>query len=329
MADREFVFGHPEVRKILQEKFIPLAMDDWYLRRQNDDNGKFFIAMTEASPRAGVGDDTRQGRYVFTAAGKFLGFNNNRGPDRILAMLRKSLAAFEKLPAAERAPQEGTGEVKPEPRFFRPLPKNGAVVKVYTRVLEREPNGPLRACAAPEGPNESFEHRGFGAAIDHFWLREEDVKRLIPDRDATASVPVPFPEVLAQRMARFHLADNTRGEPPHWRRDEVKAIAFTVTPESPVRAKLSGTVHLETKDGRRGFAGTLDGWLEHRNGKLTELKAAVTGEHWGDSPLTRGARPGKTPVGFAFLLCADPKPADRVPPQASRWLEGYYEPDRN
>ena len=45
MADREFVFSQPEVQRVIREKFIPLAMDDWYLRRQSDANGKFFLKM--------------------------------------------------------------------------------------------------------------------------------------------------------------------------------------------------------------------------------------------------------------------------------------------
>jgi hypothetical protein len=329
VADREFVFSNPDVQKLLREKFIPLAMDDWYLRRQNEENGKFYMAMTEASPRGGAGDNTRQGRYVFTATGKFLGFNNNRGPDRILPMLRQSLSVWDKLPPAERKPPGEIGPVKPEARFFRPLPQNGAVVKVYTRVLEKKPDGSLSACTVPADTEKTYEHRGFDAAIDHLWLREEDVKRLIPGAGSKQGAAIPFPAVVAQRIARFHLTDNTRGEPPHWSRDEVKKAEFFLTPESATRAKLSGVVHLETKDGKRGFTGTLDGWLEHRNGKLTDLRAAVAGDNWGDSALTRGARPGRTPIGFALVLCPDPKAADRVPPQASRWLEGYYEPDRN
>jgi hypothetical protein len=325
VADREFVFSHPDVQKLLKDKFVPLAMDDWYLRRQSDENGKFYIAMTESSPRAGAGDNTRQGRYVFTATGKFLGFNNNRGPDRILAMLRQSLAAWEKMPERDRRPSAAIGEVRPEPRFHRPLPKNGAVVKVYTRVLEKKPDGTLGVCTASTSENENYEHRGFDAAIDHLWLREAEVKALLPGGDSKPGVPIPFPMVVAQRLARFHLTDNTRGEPPHWNRDEVRKAEFFVTPESSGRAKLTGSVHLETMNGKRGLTGTLDGWLEHRNGKVTELKAAVVGDHWGDSPLTHGARPGKKPIGFALLLCPNPKAADSVPPQGSRWLEGYFE----
>jgi hypothetical protein len=329
VADREFVFGHPDVQKLIIEKFVPLAMDDWYLRRQKDENGRFFMAMTAASPRGDAGDSTRQGRYVFTAAGKFLGFNNNRSPERILAMLRQSLAAYDKLPEQDRKPEGQIGEVKPEARFDRTPPKNGAIVKVFTRVLEKDAEGGLRTCAAPASGEGNFQQRGFGAAIDHLWLREEDLKNLLPAKEAKPGSPIPFPSVLSLRLARFHLCDNSRGEPPHWTRSEIKKAEFFLTPESAGRAKVTGSVHLETKDGKRGFTGTMDGWLEYKNGKLTEWKSVVTGEHWGEANTTAGARPGKSPIGFAFVLCPKPAPADTVPPQGSRWLQGYYEAERD
>jgi hypothetical protein len=328
VADREFVFGQPEVRKLITEKFVPLAMDDWYLRQQKDDNGRFFMAMTAASPRGDAGDNTRQGRYVFTAAGKFLGFNNNRDPERVLKTLRDSLAAYHKLPENERKPEGEIGAVTPEPRFDRTPPRNGAIVNVSTRVLEKKPEGGLETCSAPPQEDGSLHHRGFGAAIDHLWLREEDIKGLLPSPDAKPGERIPLPNALTVRIARFHLCDNTRGEPPHWTRGEIKKAEFFLTPESSGRAKITGTVQLETKNGKRGFTGEMDGWLKYKNGKLTEWKAVVTGEHWGQGQYTPGARPGKTPIGFAFVLCPKPAPADLVPPQGSRWLQGYYEADQ-
>ncbi len=328
MADREFVFSNPEVQKLIREKFVPLAMDDWYLRRQQDAHGVFFREMTRESPRGGAGDNTRQGRYVFTATGKFLGFNNNRGPDRILAMLRDSLAKWEQLPEADRKPASLDGKVRLQPQYERTPPKDGAVVKVFTRVLERSGDN-LTACTPPPREDGKFEHRGLGAAVDHLWLTAGDLQQLLPDKDAEPGAPVPLPRAVAQRIARFHLTDNTRGEPPHWQKEEVKSLTFTLTPERAGRARLSGAYHLETRDGKRGCSGTLDGWLEYQDGRLTALQAAATGEHWGDGPFTRGSRPGKSPIGFAFLLCPDPKPADSIPPQAARWLDGYYDPDRN
>ena len=329
MADREFVFSNPEVQKLIREKFVPLAMDDFYLRREQDEHGKFFMAMTKESPRGNAGDSTRQGRYVFTAAGKFLGFNNNRSPERILAMMRESLAKWEKLPDDQRKPAGEIGAVKLEPRFDRTLPKDGAVVKVFTRVLDRAADGTLTVCTPPPRAEDNFEHRGLGAAVDHLWLNAADLKALLPPADAKKGTAIPLPHKIAQRLARLHLVDNTRGEPAQWKKDEVQKAEFTLTPESATRARLTGQFHMETKDGKRGCTGTLDGWLEYKSGHITACQAAATGEHWGDGPYTAGSRPGKTPIGFALTFCPQPSPADSVPPQGSRWLEAYYDPDRD
>ena len=306
MADREFVFSQPEVQRVIREKFIPLAMDDWYLRRQSDANGKFFLKMTEASPRGTAGTATRQGRYAFTAAGTCLGFNNNRGPDRLLRMLKESLAKWDKLPPTNRAPSGEIADAPREATYHRPLPKGGAVIKVFTRVLERGPDGAFTHCAAPADADGKFEHRGFGAAVDHLWLRAEDVTTLLPPADAPTGKPIPLSPALALRLARFHLVDNTRGEPSQWSRAEVRSLALALVPESAGRARLEGEMHLETKDGRRGFTGKLVGHLTHAKGKLIAFEAVVIGDHWGESALTRGARPGRTPIGFGFQFVADP-----------------------
>ena len=44
--------------------------------------------------------------------------------------------------------------------------------------------------------------------------------------------------------------------------------------------------------------------------------------------FTRGARPGRTPLGVVFAVAAGDRPADRVPPQGSRWLRGYQEAEK-
>ena len=55
---------------------------------------------------------------------------------------------------------------------------------------------------------------------------------------------------VAERVLRFHLVDNTRGEPTHWRRGDVRAqsLALTVTAATPdgVELRLDGSAVLAT-----------------------------------------------------------------------------------
>jgi hypothetical protein len=329
VADREFVFSNPDVQRLIREKFVPLAMDDWYLRRQNDPEGRFFREMTRESPRGNAGDATRQGRYVFTASGRFLGFNNNRGPERLVAMLEDALAKWEKLPDSDRKTAGPVSQPTREARYDRRPPSGGAVVKVHTRVLERAGSGKFQPVTPPARSDDDFQHRGFGAAVDHLWLTADDLKALVPPAGSAVGKAIPVPPAIAQRIARYHLVDGTRGEPPHWSKEEAKTVTLTLTPASAGRATLAGEFHMETKDGSRGFQGTLTGWIDTKDGALSDFTAVATGNHWGESPLTKGARPGKSPIGFAFRLCPQPGPADSIPPQAARWLDGYYDPARN
>ncbi|CAN5904742.1 hypothetical protein BH23PLA1_BH23PLA1_22160 [soil metagenome] len=59
---------------------------------------------------------------------------------------------------------------------------------------------------------------------------------------------------------------------------------------------------------------------------LTRFDVVALGDHWGEGPYTRGARPGRAPLGVAFQLVNGQQPADRIPPQASRYLPGYWNP---
>ena len=88
MADRLLVFANSEVQKLLKENFITVAADDWYQRRRKDKVGEYFAKVVDQSPRKGV--HTKQGHYIFTATGKLLGFNNNRGPEKRLAMMKNA-----------------------------------------------------------------------------------------------------------------------------------------------------------------------------------------------------------------------------------------------
>ena len=165
MADRLLVFANPEVQKLLKEEFIPVAANDWYQRRRQDTEGEFFRKVADQGPRK---SGTRQGHYVLTAGGKLLGYNNNRGPERRLAMMREALKKWGELPKGERSAKVGEAG-KPDGQFYRALPKGAQVVKVYTRALEKKGER-MEALPADE--------IGSQAAVDHLWFQKEEVAEL-------------------------------------------------------------------------------------------------------------------------------------------------------
>ena len=154
--------------------------------------------MVEQSPRKA--NQTKQGHYVLSAGGKFLGFNNNRGPERRLKMMWEALEKWEKVRDQEKGleiPSEG----KADERYHHELPEGAQIIKVFTRCLG-EQDGTLKKMA---------NHQvGRQAAVDHLWLRRKEIAAL---GRLVALGGGEFPEYLALRIPRFHLLDNTRGEP--------------------------------------------------------------------------------------------------------------------
>lgn len=328
---RASTWADPVILKLAQSEFIPVAADDWYQRRRQDDEGEFFRKVADQGPRKGQGGSTRQGVYAFTATGKLLGYRNHPDPDVMRKFVVDSLKAWQKLPAKERMPDavQVAERVNVDKQYQRELPSGGAVVNVYTRILDKEANGDLTvgSCKFPGGDK---------PAHDHLWLLPEDIGALLPV-SVQPGANFEVPERLALRIARFHLVDNTRGEPPFWGRAHVQSGKLTATVEKvdgdKVALKLEGQFLLASKaEGRndRGFDVHLLGHVRGNRAarKLEKFDLVALGDHWGEGPFTRGARPGRTPLGVVFELSEGTSPADRVPPQAAREWSNYERAER-
>jgi hypothetical protein len=333
VAGRVLTFADPEIIRLAREEFIPVAGDDWYQRRRQDAEGEFFRGVADQGPRKGQGGATRQGIYVFTADGKLLAYRNHHDPAVMRTVLQEGLRAWNKLPAAQRQP--GAVKVpqlaKVDATYDRALPEGTLIVNVYTRILDRTAAGEF--C-----PGTCKTRGGDKAAVDHLWLTREEWKGLIPAQPRKGQ-KVALPERIVQRIARFHLADNTRGEPDLWTRKEVRKATLTLTVEDTsaekVTLRLEGTflltTHPDPKQAKRGFDATLLGTVRYdvKKGAIDRFDVVAVGDHWGEGTYTRGARPGRTPLGIAFELASGDDPADRVPPQGSRYMRGYLHPDKD
>ena len=293
MLDRESTFKDPEIVSLLKSRFIPVAIDQAYQRRQKDTEGDFYRKIAGQGPRNNF-KGTTQGLYLATASGKLLGFNNNRGGDRIRRMMKKALDGFEAPAAAVIKRSKVDARYNPKP------PEGGLVVRVQTKVL---------------GGYEKTEDRWrkiFQNALsrDNLWVTKEEHEALAAGK---------VPSALQKRIARYHLVDNTRGEPPMWKADEVRSIEFSLED-----GRLSGSVHLETASGKRGYKVSLLGRVEKKDGRITRFDLVARGEFWGEGTYTRGAPKGRFPLAASFTLADGSDIADGVPPQGSRgWVRGY------
>ncbi len=293
MIDRESTFADPAIVKLLQTRFIPVAIDQAYQRRQKDNEGKFYQKIANQGPRK-VGRGTTQGLYTADASGQLLAFTNNRGASRVLGMMNGALKKHR--PVKVIAIAKGT----PDSRFNPKPPKGGLVVRVTSKVLA--------GYAEPENEYQRIFQQSLGR--DNLWISAIE---------HTALVKGQLPQSLLKRIARFHLIDNTRGEPPMWNDNEIKKLEGTVRND-----RLRATVQLKTVKGDRGYEVELLGRIETKAGKVTRFNVVAKGEFWGEGTYTRNAPKGHFPLAIAFTLADGKDAADTIPPQGSRgWLPGY------
>lgn len=244
--------------------------------------------------QAGRGlDGYSQGVYLFTADGKLLAFANTADAAGVRRLTEIALKKFD-----PKAPPIKLEDVKAPPPL-PPPPDGGLVLDVTAKVL-----GGYDA----NDPKTKRFRESIGR--DHFWLRKDE---------AEAIAKGTLPDSVKDRLVRYHLIDNTRGEPPMWRTDEVKKIDLTLKD-----GKLAGSIHVETKSGDRGYQAQLIGTVEAKDGKITRFDLLAKGDFWGDGSFTRGAPKGRFPFAVAFSIADADCATSKVPPQAARGnIKGY------
>lgn len=285
---------------LLQTKFVPLVLDEWYEARRQDPAGELYRKIV--FQRDGMSRDrTTQGLYIATPDGTLVQGWNNRNPGKLERLLAAALTA----PRPRSTAPAGDAPAKVDPRFARTPPAGGLVADVYTRVL------------AADWPAEASAHdRVLQAAIgrDHLWIRADEVSQLVAGR---------WPASLTHRIARFHLIDNTRGEPPMWRGTEVTTARVDLARRGDGTWSISGTAELAAEAADRSFRARLAGELNVHDGAITAFDLVASGEFRGHGTYTRnGAPPGPFTLGVAFRL-AVPGAAAAVPPQGARDLRDY------
>ncbi|MEM7234850.1 MAG: hypothetical protein AAF517_21905 [Planctomycetota bacterium] len=298
MLDRASTFADREIVRLLKTKFVPVAIDQAYQRRQKDTEGDFYRKIAGQGPRSNF-RSTTQGFYIATASGDLLLYNNNRDPSKIRRLMKRKLSEFESSPAKSAATSKVESE-RVDKRYSPKPPKGGLVLRVRAKVL-----------GGYEPTTDRWRTIMHNAlSRDNLWLTAEEQNEL------TRGV---LPEALKRRLARYHLVDNTRGEPPMWKKDEVRQLDLALS-----KGEIKGKVKLGTSDKKRGFEGSLLGYLRTEKGRVTQFDLVARGEFWGEGRYTKRAPKGRFPFAVVFSLADGSDVADAIPPQGSRgWIDGY------
>jgi hypothetical protein len=320
---RQSVWSDPEVRD-LTSTFIPAADEVGHLQSGKDAECRLFQKIAEQGHYAGrtKPTSTRQGTYATTAGGTLLASWNNNNPRFVARKLREAVAKWEQLKTEGRQTAGESGleaaDLKRADRFY---PANGLVVRVNTRDLPRDK--PLEGRWA-KAWNQDFA-----------WFTRDEAGQFLP------KAPKPgqeheVPRPLVERLIRFHLLDNVRGQTspfPASAVDQARLSARITGVEGDVVSLLlkgsTRAVHKGTWPIRgfsdmnnpspheRGMELDLLGHARYdlKEGRFVALEVVAMGTRWGGTQYNgRGRDLDPAPFG-AVLSLAGNAYADRVAPE--------------
>lgn len=252
-----------------------------------------------------------QGIYTMAANGTAYGFLNERVPDDVVRLMDDALSQFRQFPP----PRVELSKVEPVGILSKsPDPANTNVIRVFTRVR------PI-----PLGANRLNQSLG----RDHMWLFGSDLRAVLVG--GASGNPFSMPASMKQRLVRFHLLDNVRGDPDVWEANEVRKADIRITPlgkrgETMVYT-LSGNFAMRTASSARGFEGSIEGEfaIAVATARLHSFTALAEGTAWGDSKFTAHAPAGKYPLKIA-MVHTDDAYAKTVPPKGLALGEKYFKP---
>ena len=203
---RRSVWSDPRLIE-LSASFVAAADETWRLQRGDDAECRYFQDMVAGGGHYAGKGGTRQGIYVCAPSGELLVSLNSLRADRVVEALELGLERWEDLPEEKRELPEDA-PIRPAHRWEASFPADGLVLTSVRRDL-------------PEDDN-PFAARAERWNRDPVWFSRDEAAGWLPETlEVGASTPVD-PRVT-QRLARFHLVDNARGQTLPYAPDEVEA----------------------------------------------------------------------------------------------------------
>lgn len=173
-------FNNPEVIRMLQNDFIPAAVDGGMTRRRKDPEGEFYLKFADT-----------QARYVAAADGTSLAKKTWAPSPHLNRWMKDALARFEKLPAASKRPVVDASEAS---KSTRPMaPAGGLVLTEFSRLLKGQEVASAANAQCARLP-----------AYDRVWLTRAEWRELLPKGDAES---FEVDAKLVRKFARFHTVD--------------------------------------------------------------------------------------------------------------------------
>jgi hypothetical protein len=294
-VDRVSAFNDAEVIKMLQTRFIPVAVDGGLMFRRKDPEGAFYRKFANT-----------QARYAAAADGTSLARKTWAPSPYLNKWMKDALAKFAALPESARKPAVDAAETV---KTTRPLPpRNGLVLTVVSRYLKgHELASEVKYSQLP--------------AYDRVWFTRGEWQALLP-KDSEKSYALDA--ALVHKLVRFHTLDIVGRQRPPWPDASVKQAQLhaEVLPGdgkmTSIRLTGSWLVEGSSKpgpglgpdDGAVKLDLKVEGVLrfDAAAGRITQLDLVAYG------PYLKAGRPAE--LGFHFYLTPGAEATDNVPPWA-------------
>lgn len=173
--------------------FVCAADEVWRLQRGSEPDCVFFQQMVNGGRRI-TDRGSRQGLWVLAPGAGVLARCNTRNVETVLAAMRSGLERWDALDDAGRSLPSGA-RIDTGHRWEQSYPEGGLVLERVARELV---GGDPRAERSPRWNR------------DYAWFSADEIAGLLPD-DVALGDRFELP-LLAERLARFHLVDDVRGQ---------------------------------------------------------------------------------------------------------------------
>ncbi len=281
---------------MLQNDFIPAAVDGGMTRRRKDPEGAFYLKFAYT-----------QARYVAAADGTSLAKKTWVPSPHLNRWMKDALVRFEKLPEASKRPVVDAGEIA---KSTRPkVPAGGLVLTEISRLLKGQEVASAANAQCARLP-----------AYDRVWLTRTEWREMLPKGDAT-SFEVDLK--LVRKLARFHTVDLIGTQRAPWPEASVRhcRLAGEVIGSAggTVDVRLTGAMLIEGSSKPAPNLGPDDGPVkldlrlagvlryDQARDEITQFDLVAHG------PYLKAGRPAE--FGFHFRLTGA-EAADNVPPWA-------------
>ena len=227
MAGRRSVWSDSRLIH-LAKQFVPTTNEVWRLQGAQDNDANIFQEMANKGHYRNAGG-SRQGIYVCTPKGDLLSSINSLNADVVLNTIKAGLEKWHELPLTERRLPENH-LLNATHRWENSYPEDGLVLTSYNIDLFTDPP--------------TYEERSDRWNIDHVWFNKEESSQWLPNHPKVGDI-YDLPGKLTDRLFRFHLVDNVRGQTLPFAPTEIKSYSLRVEileyQKDKMRFKITGS----------------------------------------------------------------------------------------